>query len=135
MCLLVLLSPLFLFHSFFLIVSVSVSVSVSFLLDSASSGAMADADMRDAVAALPPSSYDEEAIFKAAETGSAADEQLFLALSSTPHLLRQACSLRNQDSRSALHVAAASGHAQVLPSFLLLVVIQTHILRGSQAHI
>ena len=78
---------------------------------------MADADMRDAVAALPPpSTYDEEAMFKAAETGSSADEQLFLALSSTPHLLRQACSLRNQDSRSALHVAAASGHAQVLPS-------------------
>ena len=74
--------------------------------------------MRDAVAPLPPSSYEEEAIFKAAETGSAADEQLFLALSSTPHLLRQACSLRNQDSRSALHVAAASGHAQVLRYFL-----------------
>lgn len=48
-------------------------------------------------------------IFKAAETGQT---ELFEGLS--PHQLLQLCSLRNEDSRSPLHVAASAGQAQIV---------------------
>lgn len=50
----------------------------------------------------------EKDLFKAAEEG---DSSLFEALS--PQTLSKALSLRNEDARSLLHVAASSGHSQV----------------------
>lgn len=50
----------------------------------------------------------EKDLFKAAEEGEAST---FEALSS--EILSKALSLRNEDARSLLHVAASSGHSQV----------------------
>lgn len=54
----------------------------------------------------------EDDLFKAAEEG---DSSVFEALST--ETLSKALSLRNEDARSLLHVAASSGHSQV-PLFL-----------------
>ncbi|MCO5597637.1 hypothetical protein L7F22_051718 [Adiantum nelumboides] len=64
---------------------------------------MADVQMEEA--ALPSA----DQILKAAETG---DISLFQNL--PPHHLRYACSLRNDDSRTPLHVAASSGQAEIV---------------------
>lgn len=58
--------------------------------------------------ANPPEAADAKLLFTAAESGDAA---AFSNLS--PDQLRHARSLRNDDRRSLLHVAAASGHAEV----------------------
>ena len=50
----------------------------------------------------------ENDLFKAAENG---DSSTFESLS--PEKLSKALSLRNEDGRSLLHVAASSGHSQV----------------------
>lgn len=62
-----------------------------------------DLDMDASTLPSPPD------IFRSAETG---DIALFHSLS--PHHLLYINSLRNDDSRSPLHVAAAAGHAQIV---------------------
>lgn len=59
----------------------------------------------------------EADLFKAAENGDVATFQTL-----SPDNLSKALSLRNEDERSLLHVAASSGHAQVFVSSYLSII-------------
>lgn len=61
----------------------------------------------------PPSQIEDKDLFKAAETG---DSSAFKSL--PPELLSKALALQNEDGRSVLHVAASSGHPEVILFYL-----------------
>uniref|UniRef100_A0A2P2JH41 Ankyrin repeat family protein n=1 Tax=Rhizophora mucronata TaxID=61149 RepID=A0A2P2JH41_RHIMU len=65
----------------------------------------------------PENQIKDKDLFKAAETGDSATLKTL-----SPEHLSRALSLRNDDGRSLLHVAASSGHPEVnysIPSFLV----------------
>jgi hypothetical protein len=70
--------------------------------------------MVGAVAPVSARGIDNDALFEAAESGK---DGVFEHLS--PEQLTKARTLRNEDDRSLLHVAASTGHTQVFFFFLL----------------